>query len=166
MASKLLTRFYIFLTIILTYSNALRCYTCTYTDTSSDRSCITNPDAVIGQKFTSCSKKYCVIFRQELQKPAGVVNTFLRGCEDKPLYLNNVVEDPTFKSYYRSCTTDLCNNGDGIRSTGSSLDPDSGAGSNMIIPGRSMAGETCSKAAFLLMVSTLTVLLMSDTLWD
>lgn len=61
--------------------------------------------------------------------PPGKVNSFVRGCEDEPIvsslvkvevqasemiafslkFLDEVLEDDKFRTYYRSCTTDLCN---------------------------------------------------------
>ncbi|XP_073848805.1 uncharacterized protein isoform X3 [Musca autumnalis] len=110
--------------------DALLCYTCSYSWGSVDDSCITNPT-----HKTNCTKKYCTIVRQELVREHGKVATFLRGCEDKLEEYNSVVTDSTYKTYYRSCISDLCNDSDGKRPI-SSADPNVGAIENMIIKGR------------------------------
>lgn len=115
----------------------------------------------------TCSKKYCTIQRQELQTPAGKVQSFQRDCQEVPavscrsiiktpfteelhknIYnwhkvlvfiacnynvivslslsfpifslssssqvLDGIIEDDTFKTFYRSCSTDLCNSGNNL----------------------------------------------------
>ncbi|XP_075165343.1 uncharacterized protein LOC142237805 isoform X3 [Haematobia irritans] len=116
--------------VMLCTSNALFCYTCSYTWGSPDDSCILRP-----KSQTNCTKKYCTIVRQELVRENGKVATFLRGCEDKLDEYNSVVIDSTYKTYYRSCISDLCNDSDGKQPI-SSADPNVGAASNMIIKGK------------------------------
>ncbi|XP_019892038.1 uncharacterized protein LOC101889694 isoform X3 [Musca domestica] len=112
------------------YFKSLLCYTCSYSWGSVDDSCITKPT-----HQTNCTKKYCTIVRQELVREHGKVATFLRGCEDKLEEYNSVVTDSTYKTYYRSCISDLCNDSDGKRPI-SSADPNVGAIENMIIKGK------------------------------
>ncbi|XP_050075620.1 uncharacterized protein LOC126563053 [Anopheles maculipalpis] len=120
---------------------ALRCYACGLTQTSGDVRCVTEPQSVEGQSVVTCSRKYCTITRQELVDPPGKLVTFLRGCEESPLYLDEVIEDPTFITYYRSCTTDLCNDGDALGSSGSALNGlNEGASDNLIVPGLPSSG--------------------------
>lgn len=53
-----------------------------------------------------------------------------------PTLLNDVIDDPTFKTFYRSCSTDLCNDGDGTKSsTSSNISPDGYNGENLLVPG-------------------------------
>jgi hypothetical protein len=53
--------------IFLTHTQtALRCYACTWTGSSGDPDCITDPISVEGQNIVTCAKKYCTILRQEL----------------------------------------------------------------------------------------------------
>jgi hypothetical protein len=60
----------------------------------------------------------------------------VRGCEEKPTLLNEVIDDPTFKTFYRSCTSDLCNDGDGTKSsTQQNISPDGYNGENLLVPG-------------------------------
>uniref|UniRef100_A0A182INH6 Uncharacterized protein n=1 Tax=Anopheles atroparvus TaxID=41427 RepID=A0A182INH6_ANOAO len=126
--------------------DALRCYACGLTQSSGDPRCVTEPQSVEGQSVVTCSRKYCTITRQELVDPPGKLVTFLRGCEENPLYLDEVLEDPTFITYYRSCTTDLCNAGDGLGSTGSALTGlNEGASENLLVPG--LAGSAAPVAA-------------------
>uniref|UniRef100_A0A182P9Y5 Uncharacterized protein n=1 Tax=Anopheles epiroticus TaxID=199890 RepID=A0A182P9Y5_9DIPT len=120
---------------------ALRCYACGLTQTSGDVRCVTEPQSVEGQSVVTCSRKYCTITRQELVDPPGKLVTFLRGCEENPLYLDEVIEDPTFITYYRSCTTDLCNDGDALGSSGSALTGlNEGASDNLLVPGLPSSG--------------------------
>ncbi|KAJ6641463.1 hypothetical protein Bhyg_06402 [Pseudolycoriella hygida] len=125
--------YYLTWMFIVQHSQALRCYTCSYVPTTGNRACIENPDKVGGQKFTNCNKKFCTILRQELVNPPGFVNSFLRGCEDKAT--NDVSIDPTFKTYYYACTSDLCNDGDGIKSSGLGVNSDGYFGENLLVPG-------------------------------
>ncbi|XP_065369639.1 uncharacterized protein LOC135961919 [Calliphora vicina] len=128
---SLLLVFFVLVALTLNISDALLCYTCSYTSNSgANDSCIYEPKNSI-----SCTKKYCTIIRQDLVHPAGTVVSFSRGCEDKPLYLNAVKTDTTYKVYFRSCTSDLCNDSDGKRSATNS-NPNIGASENMIIKGR------------------------------
>lgn len=39
------------------------------------------------------------------------VASFTRGCENSPDFLNHQVEDAQFRTFYRACTSDLCNIG-------------------------------------------------------
>lgn len=82
---------------------------------ATDRSCETNPAAVTTSNPTvKCPYKYCTIRRQEYSDPAGQIYTFYRGCTDDGT--STVQEGGGFKVYIRVCTTDLCNNWDGISS--------------------------------------------------
>ncbi|XP_017474387.1 PREDICTED: uncharacterized protein LOC108365005 isoform X1 [Rhagoletis zephyria] len=112
--------------------SGLRCYTCSYLESDLDNTCLMDANST---RVTNCSKKYCTIMRQESVSPAGKVISFIRDCLDKPLYLNAIKSDSTFKSFYRSCTTDLCNDSDGI-TTATNVDPNFGASQNMIIKGK------------------------------
>ncbi|XP_054090955.1 uncharacterized protein LOC105218119 [Zeugodacus cucurbitae] len=112
--------------------SGLRCFTCTYLQEYTDNSCVVDANST---RITNCSKKYCTIMRQESLKPSGKVISFIRDCLDKPLYLNAVKTDSTFKTFYRSCTTDFCNDSDG-RTAATNTDPNFGASVNMIIKGK------------------------------
>ncbi|XP_049309963.1 uncharacterized protein LOC105224573 [Bactrocera dorsalis] len=112
--------------------SGLRCFTCTYLQEYSDKSCLMDANST---RITDCTKKYCTIMRQESVRPSGKVISFIRDCLDKPLYLNAVKTDSTFKTFYRSCTTDLCNDSDGT-TTATNVDPNLGASENMVIKGK------------------------------
>ncbi|XP_036218883.1 uncharacterized protein [Bactrocera oleae] len=112
--------------------SGLRCFTCTYLQEYSDKTCLIDANST---RITDCSKKYCTIMRQESVRPSGIVISFLRDCLDKPLYLNAVKTDATFKTFYRSCTTDLCNDSDGTTSA-TNINPNLGATENMVIKGK------------------------------
>lgn len=115
--------------------HALRCYSCSVTANSGDKRCISDPSAVEGQSVVNCNRKYCTIQRQEMLDPPDKINTFLRGCEEDPLFLNDVIEDPTFRTYYRSCSSDLCNSGDGLETSNGLSGLDAGASENLLVPG-------------------------------
>lgn len=119
----------------LTPVHGLRCYSCSVTANSGDKRCISDPSSVEGQSVVNCNRKYCTIQRQEMMDPPDKVSTFLRGCEESPLFLNDVIEDPTFRTYYRSCTTDLCNSGDGLQTASGLSGLDAGASENLLVPG-------------------------------
>ncbi|XP_053674194.1 uncharacterized protein LOC128724494 [Anopheles nili] len=142
---------------------ALRCYACGLTQSSGDVRCVTEPQSVEGQSVVTCSRKYCTITRQELVDPPGKLVTFLRGCEENPLYLDEVIEDPTFITYYRSCTTDLCNDGDALGSSGSALTGlNEGASDNLLVPGLPGSGAgTMAIASPLLLIIKITSQLLS-----
>ncbi|KAJ2945927.1 hypothetical protein O0L34_g4844 [Tuta absoluta] len=112
----------------------LRCYACSFSSVDSNRSCLTITNTT---NTVDCSYQYCTIFRQEFVDPAGTVASFVRGCEDKPDFLNHEVSDVDFKTFYRACTSDLCNIGDGIQSVvGGQLSPDPiNDGENLLVPG-------------------------------
>ncbi|XP_035904663.1 uncharacterized protein LOC118508909 [Anopheles stephensi] len=142
---------------------ALRCYACGLTQTSGDVRCVTEPQSVEGQSVVTCSRKYCTITRQELVDPPGKLVTFLRGCEESPLYLDEVIEDPTFITYYRSCTTDLCNDGDALGSSGSALTGlNEGASDNLLVPGLPSSGvQPAATTSPLLLIIKITSLAIS-----
>lgn len=88
--------------------------------------------------------------------PPGKINTFVRGCEEKPTLLNEVIDDPTFKTFYRSCTSDLCNDGDGTKSSNQvNISPDGYSGENMLVPGLPFKNSAAVKTSwsFLVIVS-------------
>ncbi|XP_072932058.1 uncharacterized protein [Epargyreus clarus] len=112
----------------------LRCYACSFTSVDSDQSCLTITEST---NSVDCSFKYCTILRQEFLDPIGVVASFSRGCDDHPDFLNHEVTDSTFRTFYRACTNDLCNIGNGIQSVvggGLSPSPDR-SGQNLLVPG-------------------------------
>lgn len=52
-----------------------------------------------------------IIIKYKFLEPSGRVASFYRGCENNPVYLNTMIEDEDFKTYFRACTGDLCNTG-------------------------------------------------------
>lgn len=132
--------------------HALRCFSCSVTANSGDKSCISDPSSVEGQSVVNCNRKYCTIQRQELLDPPGKLNTFLRSCEESPLYLNDVIDDPTFRTYYRSCTTDLCNSGDGMETPGGLSGLDAGASENLLVPGLVGSGSAAAGISLLMVL--------------
>jgi hypothetical protein len=79
----------------------------------------------------------------------------VRGCEEKPTLLDDVIDDPVFKSFYRSCSTDLCNIGDGTKSsTQENLSPDNYSGENLLVPGLPFnAGAKCRSSLIIVLIS-------------
>ncbi|XP_062549985.1 uncharacterized protein LOC134214678 [Armigeres subalbatus] len=133
----------------------LRCYACSVTANSGDNRCITDPASVEGQSVVTCNRKYCTIQRQEMMDPPDKVNTFLRGCEENPLFLNDVLEDSTFRTYYRSCSSDLCNSGDGLQTASGLSGLDAGASENLLVPGLLGSASTTIRGSGFLVPSFL-----------
>ncbi|XP_034476079.1 uncharacterized protein LOC117783033 [Drosophila innubila] len=158
-------RFYITLAVILTSAAqtiALECYVCSYTLNQNDATCITNASAV---RAINCTKKYCLTVRQEMIHNANKVNSFLRDCVDKPLILNGVKSDASFRTYYRSCQQNLCNghNGRVYNSSGSTGGAGGSSGAaggnhNVIIPGKN--GCLKARTSILCIVSMWLLLLL------
>ncbi|XP_046431666.1 uncharacterized protein LOC124185200 [Neodiprion fabricii] len=120
------------------YAYGLRCYVCD--STSSSSSCISDPDF-----STTCNYKYCTIYRRELAEPTGLVTAFYRACEDNPLYLNTEVQTPFAKTYYRACTSNLCNVGNGVAEVTSSNVEIITAGDNtLVVPGVGVVNDASS----------------------
>ncbi|XP_055380162.1 uncharacterized protein LOC129611196 [Condylostylus longicornis] len=137
---ELISKILFFFPIVLCYFHlqgvaALKCYTCNYNYGIDSEECLNDPASVVGRPVTNCNKKFCTIIRQEAKNPKGHIKSLSRQCADKPLFLNEAFDDGEFKTYYRSCTTDLCNNGNGISSVGLIRDPNQGHGENMVIKG-------------------------------
>ncbi|KAJ0177156.1 hypothetical protein K1T71_007165 [Dendrolimus kikuchii] len=126
--------FIVFFALLGKAVGQLRCYACSFSSVDSDQSCLTITDST---NTVNCPHQYCTIFRQEYLDPTGVVASFTRGCESHPDYLNHEITDPTFRTYYRACTSDLCNIGNGIQSiVGGSLSPTAEYnGLNLLVPG-------------------------------
>lgn len=131
--------------------HGLRCYSCSVTANSGDKKCISDPSSVEGQSVVNCNRKYCTIQRQEMMDPPDKINTFLRGCEEDPLFLNDVIEDPTFRTYFRSCSSDLCNSGDGLETASGLSGLDAGASDNLLVPG--LIGSAPRIGSYLMRVS-------------
>lgn len=142
--------------------HGLRCYSCSVTANSGDKKCITDPSSVEGQSVVNCNRKYCTIQRQEMLDPPDKINTFLRSCEEDPMFLNDVLEDPTFRTYYRSCSTDLCNSGDGLQTAGGHAGLDAGASDNLLVPG--LLGSAPGIGGSLLRISMFLALLAA--VWE
>ncbi|EDW01028.1 GH20677 [Drosophila grimshawi] len=118
----------------------LECYACSYLLGQSDATCLTNASAV---RALNCTKKYCLTVRQEAIHNGNKVISFLRDCQDKPVILNGVKTDDSFRFYYRSCQQNLCNghNGRVSNSSGGGGGGGGGVGAlggnhNAIIPGK------------------------------
>lgn len=80
----------------------------------------------------------------------------VRGCEDKPIYTNQVLEDSTYRTYYRACKQDLCNGGTGKSSVSSSTGNNGGA-TNLLVPGTSATTKISpqSYALFFVLITAL-----------
>ncbi|RVE48466.1 hypothetical protein evm_006902 [Chilo suppressalis] len=115
-------------------AHGLTCYACSFSSQDADRSCLTITDTT---HTVDCPFTYCTIMRQEFTDPAGAISSFLRGCEEEPDYLNHEITDPTFRTFYRACTNDLCNIGNGIQPVvGGGLSPRPiYNGNNLLVPG-------------------------------
>ncbi|KAF5303918.1 hypothetical protein FQA39_LY01703 [Lamprigera yunnana] len=114
----------------------LKCFTCSTSENDIDTRCITNPGAVEENGVTNCNKLFCTIVRVEYVDPKGKVQSISRDCVDKPIYSNHVQEDTTFRAYYTSCRTDLCNGGTGKDiSSGNHLLEDNGLDAVLYVVG-------------------------------
>lgn len=83
-------------------TTALRCFTCGYTN-ADDHLCIDDPISVQGQSIVTCSKKYCTIQRQELQTPAGKVQSFVRDCQEvPPVSYRSIIITPFTEKLYKN----------------------------------------------------------------
>ena len=74
-----------------------------------------------------------------------------RSCEDKPLYINQIFEDFTFRTYYRACTTDLCNGGSGRDVFVDTIGGDDGDPITLIVKGT--GGGTRTMAPILVIIT-------------
>lgn len=94
----------------------LRCYTCSVTENDPDTSCVDDVTSLGDAAITDCDKKYCTIARLDYIDPKGKLSSMVRNCVDK-VPADGVTEDSTFRTYQRSCKTDLCNSGSGKSDT-------------------------------------------------
>ncbi|KAK4876761.1 hypothetical protein RN001_009267 [Aquatica leii] len=97
------------------FVSGLKCYRCTATENDKDKRCITDPASVEENAITDCNKVYCITVRVEYTDPKDKLQSMMRDCVDKPIFLNETIENGPFRVYYRSCRTDLCNGGTGLK---------------------------------------------------
>lgn len=93
-----------------------------------------------------------------MQDPKDRVQSMHRGCSAKPEYVNQVVEDPTFRSYYRVCQSDLCNGGNGKSfSNIGGIIGDAGDDIVLLVPGIGSPNNSASLSFFniLLIISVI-----------
>jgi hypothetical protein len=92
----------------------------------------------------------------------GVVFSFYRGCEQRPDFINSEITDSQFKTYYRSCTTELCNSGDGRTGSGGGNGGINSGGdddlSAILVPGM---GNFATKFGASLPIMTMSVILVA-----
>jgi len=79
--------------------------------------------------------------RVEFLDPKGKVASMNRDCLDKPTHLNQVIEDPTFRTYYTSCQTNLCNGGTGKDTSKGGLIGDTGDEIVLLVPGTGVSSS-------------------------
>lgn len=130
----------IILLFMLVYrSDGLKCYTCSCTENDADTSCADDVLALGDNAITDCDKKFCTITRLDYKDPKGKLSSITRNCVDK-VPADGVTEDTTFRTYQRSCKTDLCNDGSG---KGSSSEGKSSFGdkSTIYVPGTGTSGS-------------------------
>ncbi|KAF0297325.1 hypothetical protein FJT64_005213 [Amphibalanus amphitrite] len=90
------------------------CYTCV--GNADDRTCEKAPEKVTsGAPYLPCKRKYCTITRQEYTDNPGVVVQITRGCENSLPHADGKEVNDEFTMYYWTCTSDLCNTGDGTK---------------------------------------------------
>ncbi|CAG9764942.1 unnamed protein product [Ceutorhynchus assimilis] len=153
------TRLLSLVLLCLSFENSygLKCYTCSATENDADTSCADDVVGIGKNAITDCDKKYCTITRIDYKDPRGKLASLNRNCVDK-VPADGVTEDATFRSYQRSCKTDLCNSGSGksdINTGSRSL----GDKSTIYAPGTGRsAGTAISVSVFGLLVSVAMVL--------
>ncbi|KAK9708011.1 hypothetical protein QE152_g27492 [Popillia japonica] len=127
-------RILIILPFLLQYCagvEGLKCYTCSMTDEETDQSCLTDPD---NAGITDCDKKYCISVRVDYLDPKDTIQSLLRTCVDTPTFINQVIEDETYRNYYKACQTDLCNGGIG-KDLSDATDNRNGDAITLLVPG-------------------------------
>ncbi|XP_037083014.1 uncharacterized protein LOC119103537 [Pollicipes pollicipes] len=86
------------------------CYTCM--GNQDDNTCLLAPEKE-AQPFMKCTRKYCTIIREEYTENPGVAVTITRGCEVKLPHPDGKEVTDQYTRYYWTCTSNLCNTGDG-----------------------------------------------------
>ncbi|KAK6619894.1 hypothetical protein RUM44_006294 [Polyplax serrata] len=137
--------FLVALTLLRNLGEGLRCYTCSYDekDTIENLKCVTEPWNLTGNSVRTCLShvQFCIIVRVE-NKETGRVTSFLRKCEENPLE-DSDVDSTAVIAHYRSCSTDLCNKGDGLNFVDEGFEGDSVA---LLVPDKSFAVVNVSSA--------------------
>ncbi|CAH1772862.1 unnamed protein product [Owenia fusiformis] len=96
------------------------CYHCIYTTETMandrDYACVTSPWRMgqASSQIPCIFSKYCSTFRQ-VEKSTGRIVSFSRNC-DNNWRGNNCIHDNQYVTCFTSCTTDYCNDGNGIPS--------------------------------------------------
>lgn len=80
--------------------------------------------------------------------------------------LDDVIDDPVFKTIYRSCSKDLCNDGDGIKSTSQlTFSSDGYKGENLLVPGLPFnAARVLQSSSNIIILSLLSFVLFNKIL--
>ncbi|KAF2885562.1 hypothetical protein ILUMI_20630 [Ignelater luminosus] len=130
----------------------ISCYYRSATHDGLDQRCITDPDSVPGNSVIDC-ESYCTSKRVEFKDPKDRVQSMHRGCSDKPEYVNQVIEDSTFRSYYRVCQSDLCNGGSGKSfSNIGGIIGDAGDDIVLLVPGTGTKNNSASLSFFTILL--------------
>ncbi|CAH1965472.1 unnamed protein product [Acanthoscelides obtectus] len=75
----------------------LRCYICSMSENDVDTGCLDNPAKAESGKILDCDKKFCYSVRQDYKDPKGKLKSLTRTCLDVPLFINDVIEDDTYR---------------------------------------------------------------------
>lgn len=67
--------------------------------------------------------------------PKGKMSSMVRNCVDKPIFINNIIEDPKYRTYYKACRQELCNVGNGHSDTANTQIGSLGDKSTIYCPG-------------------------------
>ncbi|XP_048525234.1 uncharacterized protein LOC109544796 [Dendroctonus ponderosae] len=138
-------------------SAGLKCYTCSATENDSDTSCDDDLDSLGKTGITDCDKKFCTIVRLDYIDPKGKLASLSRNCVDK-VPADGITEDSTYRTYQRSCKTDLCNSGSG-KSDSNSGTSDLGDKSTIYAPGTGISAANSIVAGALSAICVILVLL-------
>lgn len=90
-----------------------------------------------------------------MQDPRNKVASIYRGCEDKPLHANEIIEDESYRMYFTACQTDLCNGGSGKAANGGAGSAPLGDKSTIYAPGIGNNGAASATFSVVLVASLL-----------
>lgn len=84
-----------------------------------------------------------------------------RDCTDKPIFVNQDIEDATYLTYYRACQQDLCNAGSGKGATSGGFIPDIGPEGTLLVEGIGSAASTAFTLNTFLLLCLLLLMILN-----
>ena len=126
-------------------SSTKNCYTCV--GNADDRTCEVAPEKVTtGAPYLPCKRKYCTITRQEYTDNPGTVVQISRGCENALPHADGKEVTDEFTIYYWTCSSNLCNTGDGTKAPAGGGGGGGGTLPYVLVPGMAGAAATGATA--------------------